>query len=312
VSWQQQGVLPLDGEVSPAATWDSEAARHAPDELFSMSRQYRSGETYATLLKFVSRFRFYSPFNAMLVHIQMPGAPNVAPPHRWLRDYDRRVKPGARPLVILQPMGPVMLVFDISDVDPEDRARPLPVEVERPFDARQGCLSGELELTIENTKRDGVSVSERDAGSQSAGELRLAEPGRHLSVVERLKPEPVHTRVPLRYELLVNAKRSGETKYATLAHELAHLYCGHLGTPNDRWWPDRRGVSPLVAEVEAESVSYVLCGRLGIDGPSGEYLGGHLGQSQETPKISLECVMKAAGLIEQMGRERLKPRKEKE
>jgi hypothetical protein len=28
---------------------------------------------------------------------------------------------------------------------------------------------------------------------------------------------------------------------------------------------------------------------------------------RETPEISLECVMKSAGLIEQMGRDRLKP-----
>jgi hypothetical protein len=33
---------------------------------------------------------------------------------------------------------------------------------------------------------------------------------------------------------------------------------------------------------------------------------------KETPPISLEAVMKAAGLIEKMGRERLKPRKETE
>ncbi len=35
----------------------------------------------------------------------------------------------------------------------------------------------------------------------------------------------------VRYELLLNAKHSPEQKYATLAHELAHLYCGHLGSP---------------------------------------------------------------------------------
>jgi hypothetical protein len=33
-------------------------------------------------------------------------------------------------------------------------------------------------------------------------------------------------------------------------------------------------------------------------------------RSWQTPEISLESVMKSAGLIEQMGRERLKPRKE--
>jgi len=67
-----------------------------------------------------------------------------------------------------------------------------------------------------------------------------------------------------------------------------------------------------VCEFEAESVAYLICERLGIKNPSDEYLAGYMGKNEEVPSISLECVMKAAGLIEQMGRQRLKPRKEKE
>jgi hypothetical protein len=50
--------------------------------------------------------------------------------------------------------------------------------------------------------------------------------------------------------------------------------------------------------------------RLGIDSPSAKYLSEYLEYRKETPPISLECVMKSAGLIEQMGRGRLKPRKD--
>jgi len=55
---------------------------------------------------------------------------------------------------------------------------------------------------------------------------------------------------------------------------------------------------------------YLLCSRLGIDNPSEEYLAGYLDGNAETPPMSLDCVMKATGLIEQMGRELLKQRKE--
>jgi len=48
---------------------------------------------------------------------------------------------------------------------------------------------------------------------------------------------------------------------------------------------------------------------LGIANPSAEYLAGYVGKNQDIPAISPECVMKATGLIQQMGRERLKPRK---
>lgn len=53
---------------------------------------------------------------------------------------------------------------------------------------------------------------------------------------------------------------------------------------------------------------YLVCSRLGIENPSEEYLSGYLKANAEIPKISLDCVMKAAGLIEQMGREKLKAR----
>lgn len=101
---------PLE-ELSPSAKWDRDTAGRALDELFSLARQYKSSKAYFELLGFIGRFRFYSPFNAMLVHIQMPGAIFVAPPSRWRREYRREIKAGARPLVILQPMGPVMFVF---------------------------------------------------------------------------------------------------------------------------------------------------------------------------------------------------------
>lgn len=299
-------------ESSPAGVWQQDAARRALDDLFSLARQYKSSKEYFELLRFIGRFRFYSPFNAMLIYTQMEGARYVAPPHRWLRDYKRRIRTGARPLVILQPMGPVMFVFDVTDTEPEEDAPPLPPEVEKPFEVRKGSIGRELWSTIENAKRDGISIIEKDAGSQSAGSIRVAQPGKHLEVLSKIKPKPEYVMVPVRYEMLLNANHSSEAKYATLVHELAHLYCGHLGTPNEKWWPDRRGLSHEVCEFEAESVSYLLCARFGINSPSDEYLAGYLKENEETPPLSLDCVLKASGLIEQMGRERLKPRKEAE
>jgi hypothetical protein len=293
---------------------ERDATRQSLDELFTLARRYKSTKAYWDLLHFVGKFRFYAPFNAMLVHIQKPGARYVAPPHRWLSDYRRHIKAEGQPLVILQPMGPVMFVFDVSDTEPEKEAPPLPSEVERPFDVRQGHIGGELEMTIESAKRDGVSVLERKEGSQRAGSIEPVGPGQHLSVRVKQRPRDEYIQVPLRYKLILNSNHSVETKYATLVHELAHLYCGHLGTPNEKWWPDRTRFSHEVQEFEAESICYLVCKRLGIENPSEEYLGHYWENNKEgdVPAISLECVMKSAGLIEQMGRGRLKPRKERE
>ena len=168
----------------------------------------------------------------------------------------------------------------------------------------------ELRQTAENAKRDGIEVVERPAGSQRAGSIRIRSSGRSLRFQTRTRPTAKFVRVPVRYYLELNANHSSETRYATLVHELAHLYCGHLGTPNEKWWPDRRGLEHAVREFEAESVCHLICGRLGIANPSAEYLSGYLKDQDDVPPISLDCVMKAAGLIEQMGEKRLKIRKE--
>jgi hypothetical protein len=296
--------------VSPADAWNQEATSRALDDLFRHTQQYKSSQDYYDLMRFIGQFRLYAPFNAMLVHVQMPGATYVAPPHRWLREFGRRVKVGARPLVILQPKGPVMFVFDVSDTEGLEGALPLPTQIVAPFEVRHGCIGAELGMTTRNAVRDGVNITERQAGAQSAGEISTVHTGGLLRFQTAIRPKPKWVKVPHRYEVLLNAKHSPEAKYATLTHELAHLYCGHLGTPDPTWWPDRRGLSEGTREFEAESVCYLLCSRLGIDNPSETYLAGYLEGNAETPPISLECVMRATGLIEQMGRVRMEPRKE--
>jgi hypothetical protein len=128
-------------------------------------------------------------------------------------------------------------------------------------------------------------------------------------VVTKLKPEPQYAQVPRRYELILNSKLSREARYATLVHELAHLYCGHLGTPNPKWWPDRSGLKLAVCEFEAESVCYIVCKRIGISNPSDQYLATYLQEKNEIPVISFDRVMKSAGLIEDMAEQRLPLRK---
>jgi len=304
--------LPPEG-LSPAERWEMEATTRALDELFSQVKQYKSSKSYEELIRFVSRFPFYSPYNAMLVHLQMSGAKFVAPAHRWISDYGRFIKPNARPLVILQPMGPVMFVFDVSETEPGPDAKPLPPEVEKPFEARGGKVGYSLEQTIDNAKRDGIRITLASEGSQSAGSIRevpskLSNQFLLFQTGRDQRGDPVYASIPVRYDLVVNKQLSREAQYATVIHELAHLYCGHMGTPNTKWWPNRSGLLHVVEEIEAESIAFLICKRLGIDIPSGEYLSGYFKSNDEAPNISIDCVLKASGLIEQMGKLRLKER----
>src|SRR5258708_7244642 len=290
------------------APLDQDSVRTALDELFTLARKYNSSDAYLELMRFVGRFRFYSPFNAMLIYTQMPGAQFVCTARKW-RNYRREIKINSRPIVILQPMGHILFVFDVSDTEPLPNARPLPPQVEDPFQVRNGKIGGQFALTIDNAKRDGVRVSERADGSQRAGSIQWAASGQHLEFTIATKPLPKSTQVSLWFELLLNSVLSAEARYGTLVHELAHLYCGHLGTPNGRWWPDRKNLSQVVQEFEAESVSYLVCARLGIDTASDEYLAGYLRRCPDTPAISLDRVMKSVWLLERMRQARLGLRK---
>ncbi len=298
---------------SPAAVWEREAVKHALDELFSLTHQYKGSREYNNLLEFVGRFRSYSPFNAMLVHVQMPGAKFVAPPRRWLDIYKRTIKPGARPIIILQPMGPVMFVFDVGQTEPIDGDQGLPPQIENPFRTTGRQIRKGLPRAIENGKRDGVRVTRILQGSQAAGyivrvdkRVRISQPFQSGLDSNR---NPILTNIPVKYDLVVNAALSDEEQYATIAHELAHLYCGHIGSPNPSWWPNRIGLDTVLAEFEAESVAHMVCQRFGIQSHSEKYLVGYLETHRQIPRISLELVMKAAGLIESMTKGRLKLRK---
>lgn len=153
-----------------------------------------------------------------------------------------------------------------------------------------------------------MEVATVNAGSQLAGSIRpWASPGQ-LKFLVRVKPKESFVEVPKGYHLSLNAQTNTAGRYATLVHELAHLYCGHLGTTNEKWWPDRPGRDKKAAEFEAESVTHLVCSRKGIDSKSDKYLSGYLEKNNEIPDISLDLVLKSAGLIERMGRERLRMR----
>jgi hypothetical protein len=293
--------------------WDEDSAKYALDDLFNATRRYKSSDAYRKFLKFVGRFRFYSSFNSFLIYLQRPGAGFVAPPTRWKKKYQRILKPNATPIVILQPNGPVMFVFDVSDTDPLPGARPLPPEVLNPFMPRGGKIGSELERTKENAKRDGIRILPQLAGTQSAGSIRwTTDPNAKPLMFYTGKDKQglqKYQEVKVKFDLLVNQSLSPETEYVAISHELAHLYCGHIGTPNKKWWPDRWGMSEEVAEFEAESAAYIVCSKIGLQLSSDSYLYQYLKSNDEIPEISLERVMKAAGTIESMGKQRLKPRK---
>ena len=286
--------------------FDIESARSSLDELFLLARHYRDSARFLELIRFVAKFHRYSAFNAMLVHIQMPGARYVLPAKRWLKEFGRIPTRDAQPLVMLQPMSPIMFGFDVSQTEGDA----LPRGFENPFEFEGRLDRQEFELTLDNSRRDGVDVQLKSLGSTLGGFVRNVTSPDHV-IGFGLVRRPTRTirvdghDIPVISEIVLNANLSEETNYATLTHELGHLYCGHVGTPNRKWWPNRPSLERNVNEFEAESVSYLVCRRANLDTPAAAYLHGYLDTNEQVPPISLDTVFKAAQRIENMRKKKL-------
>ena len=137
---------------TPAEAFASASSRRALDLLYTAAAHYRDSTRFKAVLDFVSRFRSLHPYNAMLVQAQRPGATYAAPAETWRSQYNRLIKPGANPLVILKIFGPVAFVFDVADTElrptPPTHPQPdLPPELTHPFEPLSGTSRGELQQT---------------------------------------------------------------------------------------------------------------------------------------------------------------------
>lgn len=285
---------------------DLKSVQGSLDELFLLARHYHDSEQFLGLLKFVSNFKRYSPFNAMLVYTQMPGAHYVLPAKQWIEKYGRHPRPDAQPLVMLQPKGPVMFAYDVSQTE----GRALPEQLEDPFHVKGSFSENEFSRTKLNCRRLGVEIIEKPMGSTLAGYVRNAANPDHRIGIGRIEHNRIievdGVSVPLMATTVLNSNHSREVSYATLTHELAHLFCGHVGVMESSWWSDRSHLDRNTREFEAESVSYIVCQRAGLDTPAVAYLHVYLNEHNEAPSISLHSVFKAVQKIESMRTKNLK------
>lgn len=261
----------------------------ALDELFLKSKLYTKSKEYLDLLNFINRFPKLSPYNAFLVHMQNAGVELVFTRSKWL-SYGRKVKPFARPLVILIPFGPVDFVYDISDTEKMDpkELNFIPERLTNPF-----YTHGELNIiyyhqTIHNCKKENIII-------------KLNEMQKSVAGYADHKGDD--------YLIILNKILGENELFSTLIHELAHIFCGHLGNYKKRWWEDRRGLHKDLRELEAESISFLVCKRYRLNTKSESYLSNYVSNFEEMPQISLDTILTISGHIEKMGTNTFRPKK---
>lgn len=254
------------------------------DALIRQSALLRSTKEYRETIDFMAKFRRYSPYNNMLVKVQKPSCSFFATQADWETRFKRSLKEDARPLLILAPMHPVMLVYEL-DATTGDRLPDLLEEFAQfkgPWKAKQ------LSKLLENANRYGIRVAFETLSSTYGG---FAAHHRGTG--------------PWKMRIVVHDGLDEPSRFGVLCHELAHVLLGHLGSDNDRWWPARSSLDHATVEIEAESVAYIVTTRLGLSGSSVGYLAQQRHQGALPSSVSLDTIAKVAGLLERMATEKV-------
>ena len=258
---------------------DEEVARGLLDQLLEDSRLYKSSDDFTKLIEFTKRPRNFAPFNAMLLHVQKPGLTFAASAYDWKHRFERFPKEHARPLIILWPFGPVALVYDVNDTEGKE----LPQDVES-FYARGPVTDFDIQRYVAKLSKKAITCTFFDVGDGKAGEIAI-----WAKATEKQ---------PGAYGLLLNRNHFPATQFVTLAHELAHLFLGHLGKDRHLHIPTRRPLTKSEMEFEAESTAFLVSTRNGVDSRSHPYLSEHVTSRTTIDSIDLYHVMRAAGQIE--------------
>ncbi|MDD4629231.1 MAG: hypothetical protein PHV71_01350 [Eubacteriales bacterium] len=251
------------------------------DYLLEEGQKYKKSEAFLDMINFIARFKRYSPYNNMLVKIQNPHCSFFASRSDWATRFKRHLKEDATPMLILAPMQPVMLVYDLDSTEGEE----LPKELLE-FAHFEGQWNPSwLQNLTENANQYLIRISYKKHSSTSAG----------FATIDR-------TIQSGKMRISIHDELDEPSKFGVLCHEMAHIFLGHLGSDLDRWWPSRRNLTHHSLEIEAEAVAFTVTQRLGLQGSSISYLAAHLTGNKIPDGVSIDLISKVAGKIEEMAR----------
>lgn len=275
-----------------------EYAESKLDELWKNVRSFRQSGNFKAIMQACVRFRHLAPFNSMLVEIQRPGAPFVLTENEWRKKYDRGIKPNSRPVIILLPFGPVDYLFDINDTYPL-MSKPnwmtkekILQSIEDSYKTKGEISDYEIGQLMRKLCFHGVYVDNNFiAGSMFFAQIQLVKD--HFTALSIPYDNSFISWYPA-FLLSVNRTIHKSDWFASVCHELGHLFCFHLPAPAT--WKDwtKRNISIDAAEFEAESVAWLVCEILGIKNPSEVYLSNYLDDNDEIPEeVSIDRILSA-------------------
>lgn len=269
------------------------------DALWQTVKSYRESKNFKEVLKACVRLRHLAPYNSMLVEIQRPGALYVLSEKEWRTRFDRGIKPNARPVIVLVPFGPVDFLFEINDTYPlksrlfSKSVEDIMEEISAPYKTKHDVSDNQLNHLMGQLSCHGIAIDTRFiAGADFGAQIELLTSYPHIINIPYSKDKYVSWDAD--YLLSVNSKAQNGERFASICHELGHLFCYHLPYPQTwkKW--EVRNISKAAEEFEAESVSWLICERLCIGNPSEKYLSCYLETNNEIPRdVSIERILSA-------------------
>lgn len=229
-------------------------------------------EKYRNYLRTMSRFHNYSLNNQALIHLQRPDATLVAGYNRWRDKFSRHVLRGEKGITIIAPT-PYKKKIEQEKLDPDTK---LPI-----LDADGKVMTEEKEIEIpmfrpvkvfDYAQTDGKPLPERVASpvANLTGSVENYEA--FMEALRRSSPVPVEVK-PLSADMdgYFSPKsqsitlREGMSEVQTVSaavHEIAHAKLHNYGLQQAA---ERKAKSRNTEEVEAESISFMVCAYFGIE-----------------------------------------------
>lgn len=263
----------------------------------------RSKRGWLAMLRGAVRLHRYSVNNQLLIASQAADrgfTPSHVAGFRAWQEHGRAVRKGEKGLAILAPTPHLVPISDGEVIDPAQvvqtkkgpRKHVMGYRVTHVWDIAQTEAIDGSDAT-EPSGLDGADAGVPDPAAleQVRGELehRLHAAGYTVAYTDPGAGR-LGTTNPRTAEVLVDPSLDARQQVTTVAHELAHVQLGHTGSGYD--YRAHRGA----AEVQAESVAFVLLGAQGIDAgdDSVSYVAGWAGEDDDAVRAAAESVSAAA------------------
>ena len=255
-----------------------------------------SSQKYREYLDVMSRFYNYSLNNCLLIAMQRPGATRVAGYQTW-KNVNRQVRRGEKAIKIIMPC-PYKKMKEVTETDNEGKtvrdASGDPVTVLKELN----LMSFRVGSVFDVSQTEGDPLPE--IASRLSGDVDGFD--RILNALQDISPVPVRFGETGRAngyfsekknEIVIKKRMSQEQTIKSCVHEVAHSLLHAKGAEAEN--SDKR-----TREVQAESVAFVVCRRLGFE--SDQYSFGYIagwssGKETKELQASLELIQKTAATI---------------